>query len=196
MWPVLWEIYGGYESGSNFDKWVIKEKEENMQGKLKWFPTNGVLVWSEWYSWETQHKQEKWGGQICCYVMSCMYHLFFFLSAIVNFILIFITWRRNPNDRLVFLAQEKCNTHMAYILACHTYFSLRSWIAFWYYVNAMQDMQPLKPAEMVEHLKQGLGKEGQVFTYITFWNLYCKQSNSILILQFVCADRTYPRDII
>jgi hypothetical protein len=41
---VLWEIYGGYESGSNFDKWVIKEKEENMQGKLKWFPTNGVLV--------------------------------------------------------------------------------------------------------------------------------------------------------
>lgn len=54
----------------------------------------------------------------------------FFLSAIVNFILVFITWRRNPNDRLVFLAQEKCNTHMAYILTCHTYFSLRSWIAF------------------------------------------------------------------
>jgi len=37
-------------------------------------------------------------------------------------------------------------------------------------VVAMQDMHPLEPAEMVEHLKQGLGKEEQVFTYITFWN--------------------------
>jgi len=33
----------------------------------------------------------------------------------------------------------------------------------------MQDMHPLEPTEMVEHLKQGLGKQEQVFTYITFW---------------------------
>jgi hypothetical protein len=54
----------------------------------------------------------------------------------------------------------------------------------------MQDMHPLEPAEMVEHLKQGLGKEEQVFTYITFWNLYCKQSNSLLIVA-ICMCRLY-----
>lgn len=31
-----------------------------------------------------------------------------------------------------------------------------------YYVVGMQDIHPLEPAEMAEHLKQGLGKEGQV----------------------------------
>jgi hypothetical protein len=40
---VLWEIYRPYDSGSKFVKWAIKEKEENMQGKWKWFLTNGVL---------------------------------------------------------------------------------------------------------------------------------------------------------
>jgi hypothetical protein len=39
---------------------------------------------------------------------------------------------------------------------------------FYYYVLAMQDMHPLKPDEMVDQLKQGLGKEGHIFTYITF----------------------------
>jgi hypothetical protein len=39
---------------------------------------------------------------------------------------------------------------------------------FYYYVLAMQDMHPLKPDEMVDQLKQGLGKEGLIFTYITF----------------------------
>jgi hypothetical protein len=39
---VLWEIYGGYDSGSKLVKLVIKEKEENMQGKWKLFSTNGV----------------------------------------------------------------------------------------------------------------------------------------------------------
>jgi hypothetical protein len=31
---------------------------------------------------------------------------------------------------------------------------------YYYYVLAMQDMHPLKLDEMVDHLKQGLGKEG------------------------------------
>jgi hypothetical protein len=52
-------------------------------------------------------------------------------------------------------------------LATHI-FSLRTWIFFYYYVLAMQDMHHLKPDEMVDHLKQGLGKEGHIFTYITF----------------------------
>jgi len=54
-------------------------------------------------------------------------------------------------------------------LACHTYFfTLEAGYLFDYHVVAMQGMHPLEPAEMVEHLKQGLGKEEQVFTYITF----------------------------
>lgn len=33
----------------------------------------------------------------------------------------------------------------------------------------LQDMHPLEPAEMVKHLKKGLGKEGQVFTPSDFF---------------------------
>ena len=36
------------------------------------------------------------------------------------------------------------------------------------YVVGMQDTHPLEPAEMAEHLKQGLGKEGQVYALYTF----------------------------
>jgi hypothetical protein len=32
----------------------------------------------------------------------------------------------------------------------------------------LQDQHPLGPAEMVEHLKKGLGKEGQVSTLFDF----------------------------
>lgn len=32
----------------------------------------------------------------------------------------------------------------------------------------LQDKHPLGPAEMVEHLKNGIGKEGQVFTLFEF----------------------------
>jgi hypothetical protein len=32
----------------------------------------------------------------------------------------------------------------------------------------LQDKHPLGPAEMVEHLKKGLGKEGQVSTLFDF----------------------------
>jgi hypothetical protein len=39
------------------------------------------------------------------------------------------------------------------------------------YVVGMQDMHPLEPAEMVEHLKQGLGKEDQVYTLYDFLNI-------------------------
>jgi hypothetical protein len=52
-------------------------------------------------------------------------------------------------------------------LATHIFFPWNMDI-FYYYVLATQDMHPLKPDEMVDHLKQGLGKEGQIFTYITF----------------------------
>ena len=36
------------------------------------------------------------------------------------------------------------------------------------YVVGMQDTHPLEPAEMAEHLKQGLGKEGQVYALYNF----------------------------
>jgi hypothetical protein len=49
----------------------------------------------------------------------------------------------------------------------YIFFPLEHGYFFMAYVLAMQDMHPLKPDEMVDHLKHGLGKEGHVFTYIT-----------------------------
>jgi hypothetical protein len=87
---------------------------------------------------------------------------------------VIVEWTR-PEDK-------NCIINMAYLIArrtfdctclwlsqaaCHTYFSFGTWIFFMAYVLAMQDMHPLKPDEMVDHLKHGLGKEGHVFTYIT-----------------------------
>jgi hypothetical protein len=88
---------------------------------------------------------------------------------------VILEWTR-PEDK-------NCIINMAYLIArqtfdctclwlsqaaCHTYFFPWNMDIFYYYVLAMQDMHPLKPDEMVDHLKQGLGKEGYVFTYITF----------------------------
>jgi hypothetical protein len=46
----------------------------------------------------------------------------------------------------------------------------------------MQCMQPLEPSEMVEHLKQGLGKEGQVITLYDFLKIAIQISHSSFIM--------------
>ena len=60
----------------------------------------------------------------------------------------------------------------------------------------MQDMHPLEPAEMIEHLKQGLGKDGQVFPSSNFPITVLLTKSVFSLMKVVCADRTYPRDTI
>jgi hypothetical protein len=87
---------------------------------------------------------------------------------------VIVEWTR-PEDKNCIINMAYLNARQKFDCTCLAIASSLPYIffpwnidIFYYYVLAMQDMHPLKPDEMVDHLKQGLGKEGHVFTYITF----------------------------